>query len=376
MMEVMRRLGAVAAAALAVLALALSALVTPARAAAPVTTPIMITGHDLHDGTIVQDGGTFYLYGTMYKCGFEWGHKNTPFCGFGVETASSLTGPWEYRGMLFSPKALDNWGPDKGKTWDWVCGSTGAGCFNPRMLHRPDGVWLLWFNAPRDHTVYDVPAYYVMGCNGPAGPCGYQAGAPHGSTHKPELEQCNVNGDFSIITSGASAAILCSQYTLHEQALDKWWTDGTSQGGPGMAGASIPAASPDARAVIGEGVGAWQMADGTWEMVYSTPGCGYCTGPPRDKSAGGATQVQAGYSTAPSMLGPWTPGSLPGGVLSPSYCTGQPRTVFTAAGQAWEWIDQWTGSDNETAANIMLEPMSADPWSCAVRTERTPDGHR
>jgi hypothetical protein len=24
----------------------------------------------------------------------------------------------------------------------------------------------------------------------------------------------------------------------------------------------------------------------------------------------------------------------------------------------------------------MLEPMSADPWSCAVRTERTPDGHR
>ena len=68
--EVMRRLGALAVAALAVLALAVSALVTPARAA-PVTTPIMITGHDLHDGTIVQDGGTYYLYGTMYKCGFE-----------------------------------------------------------------------------------------------------------------------------------------------------------------------------------------------------------------------------------------------------------------------------------------------------------------
>ncbi len=59
------------------------------------------------------------------------------------------------------------------------------------MLLRPDGVWVLWFNAVKDWGSYHVPAYYVMGCNGPLGPCGYQAGRPHGSTHKPKLGICN-----------------------------------------------------------------------------------------------------------------------------------------------------------------------------------------
>ena len=116
---------------------------------------------------------------------------------------------------------------------------TGAGCFNPRMMLRPDGVWMLWFNAPLDSKVNHVSAYYVMGCNGPAGPCGYQAGAPHGSTHKPDLKQCNVDGDFSIITSGRAAAIICSQGTLAEEKLDYWWTDGTGQGSTRLAGVAF-----------------------------------------------------------------------------------------------------------------------------------------
>lgn len=344
----------------------------PARAASPApATAIVLTGHDLHDGTIVQAGPTYYMYGTMYKCGFQWNHRNTPFCGFGVESARSLSGPWTYRGLLFSPRALDNWGPDRGRTWDWVCGRAGTGCFNPRMVRRPDGVWMLWFNAPRDSLAYRAPAYYVMGCNGPAGPCGYQAGGPHGSTHKPALRQCDDNGDFSIITSGRAAAIICSQGTLAEQKLNYWWTDGTRQGSTGLAGVHFAAASAAAAAVDGEGVGAYQLPGGSWEMVYSTPGCGYCTGPPQLKTAGGATEVQAGYSTAPTMLGPWTPGPANGGLLSTAYCTGQPRTVFSADGQAWEWIDRWTGSDNETSASVMLEPMAASQavpstWRCAA----------
>jgi hypothetical protein len=45
--------------------------------------------------------------------------------------------------------------------------------------------------------------------------------------------------------------------------------------------------------------------------------------------------------------------------------------VFTADGQAWEWIDRWTGSDNETSASVMLEPMAASQavpstWRCAA----------
>ncbi len=328
--------------------------VQPAFAAAA-PKPVILSGLDAHDGTVVKYGSTFYLYGTEYKCGFTWLKAHTPFCGFAVRKARALTGPWSAPRLLFSPKALDNWGPDKGRTWNWVCGSTGAGCFNPRMLRRPDGVWLLWFNAPRDTYAYHVNAYYVMGCNGPAGPCGYQAGG-HGSTRKPGLKICADDGDFSVITKGSAAAMLCSMGGISEEILNRWWTDGTGAGTKSMAGVTQTAA---AIIPVGEGVGAYQRSDGTWVMVYSSPGCGYCSGPPLLKTVGGGP-VRAGYATAPSITGPWTDQ----GVLSAAYCRGQPRTVFTIGGAAYEWVDRWDGLANEKKAAILWEPMTADPWSC------------
>jgi hypothetical protein len=348
---------------LAALLMILAALTGAPALASTIPAPVILTGLDLHDGTIVQSGGIDYAYGTRYGCGFQWGVPGTPWCGFGVATAASLTGPWTFRRLLFRPRALDNWGPDKGRTWDQVCGDAGAGCFNPRMLHRPDGVWVLWFNAPIDHYRYRANAYYVMGCNGPLGPCGYQAGKPYGSTHKPRLTACDVPGDFSVITDGdGHAAIICSHQTLSEQPLSKWWTDGTGTGTTGLAGLRNAAlALPDTAAALAEGVGAFRVHRGLWEMTYSTPECGYCTGPPLLKAAGGAnTEVQAGYAIAPTMLGPWSNPSL----LSPAYCTGQPRTVFRADGVAWEWVDRWLGTPNETTADVLLEPMTASPWSC------------
>jgi hypothetical protein len=321
-----------------------------------------VSGLDLHDGTVLQYGGTYYLYGTRYGCGFQWSVPGTPWCGFGVATASSLAGPWTFQKLLFAPSALDNWGSDTGKTWNWVCGSTGAGCFNPRMLLRTDGVWVLWFNAPRDYLAYSVNGYYAMGCNGPVGPCGYQAGAPHGSTHKPNFSICTYHGDFSVLTNGASAAILCSMGGgggISEEVLDGSWTNGTGVGTAFMAGIGPRAAgvvTPASIIAIGEGVGGYEQADGTWAMTYALPGCAYCTGPPDLKRG----QVQTGYATAPSMTGPWTAQ----GVLSPAYCTGQPRTIFGSADQAYEWVDRWSGTLNETQAPIRLEPMTASPWSC------------
>lgn len=334
-----------------------SAKVTPKPASVKVIVvknDITMSGLDLHDGTINYVNGMFYMYGTMYACGFTWGTHNTPFCGFGVSTAPSITGPWTTPTLLFSPTATvdttgGNWAVDNGQTWNWVCGSDGAGCFNPRMVQRAsDGVWILWFNAPGDYVRTRANAYWAMGCNGPAGPCGASAGAPHGTDHKPSLTPCGVDGDFSIISSGTSASILCSEGDLDQEALDKYWVNGTGVGSQKLAG--IPAA---------EGVGAFNTGT-SWEMIYSLPGCGYCSGPPSLLTAGGATEVQAGYATSPSMSGPWTAQ----GVLSASYCTGQPRTVFTVNGATYEWVDEWTGSRNETAAKILLEPMSASPWSC------------
>ena len=113
-----------------------SAKVTPKPASVKVIVvknDITMSGLDLHDGTINYVNGMFYMYGTMYACGFTWGTHNTPFCGFGVSTAPSITGPWTTPTLLFSPTATvdttgGNWAVDNGQTWNWVCGSDGAGC--------------------------------------------------------------------------------------------------------------------------------------------------------------------------------------------------------------------------------------------------------
>lgn len=326
---------------------------------APTAALHTLRGLDMHDGTIVQNDGTYYMYGTEYGCGFTWGTHNTPFCGFGVRTASSLSGPWSTSRLLFSPSATihefatgpSTWTGDNGKTWSALCGGTGRGCFNPRMIQRPDGAWVLWFNSPADYYAHQN-SYWSVGCNGPLGPCGSSAGAPFGTDHKPTLVPCADDGDFTILTSGSAAAIICSQGTLSQEMLDANWTNGTGEGTHQI---------PLAGVVSAEGVGGFQRDDGTWEITYSDPQCGYCSGPPNYGTAGGATQVQTGYATAPTLNGTWTAQ----GVLSSDYCTGQPRTVFTADGQPYEWIDQWTGSRNETEAPIKLEAMNSSPWSCS-----------
>lgn len=342
-----------------------------ARTAAPnVPTPpkaraVLLSGLDLHDGTVVKSGNLYYLYGTRYGCGFTWGVVRTPFCGFGVSASRSLTGPWSKPRLLFSPAALDTWGPDRGKRWNYVCGNSGSGCFNPRMVKRPDGQWMLWFNAPSDHTNYGANAYYVMGCKGPFGPCGQQAGPRHGFTAKPSLRTCITNGDFSILTAGSHAAIVCSQNGIYVEGLDSSWINGTGR----FAGipARVSAAELGSRSPffvgVGEGVGAAPMPDGSWMMTFSSPGCGYCTGPPLNRSAGGHTGVKTGFAIAPTIFGPWRVR----GNLSARWCTGQPRTAFTVDGQPYQWVDRWLGTRNETGAGVLLKPLPAAPgsWSCS-----------
>lgn len=319
---------------------------SPTAAAA---TPTTIYGLDAHDGMIVQDGATFYLYGTRYGCGFTWGVANTPFCGFGVWRANSAAGPWTFLRLLFEPGTTNPW---NGQTWQFTCGSDGAGCFNPRMVRRPDGVWILWFNAPGDWNRTRANAYYAMGCNSPAGPCGDTAGAPNGSTNKPAMSVCHDNGDFSIVPDGSTAYILCTMadQTFAAERLDTWWTNGTGTGARNLAGLTQV-----------ESPGAWRAADENgnpvWLLTYSDINCGYC--------AANAT----GYAVAGSLLGPFTaPGNV--GVNAPARarrdisaasCGGQPRTVVTLDGEPYQWIDLWYGSLNETNAGIHLEPLVTNP---------------
>jgi len=338
------------------------ATVRPRHAAGPRTVQaltgggVQISGLDLHDSTVTRlDDGRYAMYGTMYGCGYQWYVQNTPWCGFGVSTAATLSGPWSTPTQLFSPSDIDPW---SGLTWSHECGDTGQGCFNPRMIRRDtwgsaDGVFILWFNSPIDYSRNHANAYNAMGCNGPLGPCGPGAGAPHGSYSKPSLGVCAGNGDLGVITSGTpgqAPAIVCTMpgaTQLNLEQLNQWGVGGTGTGVRAVAGVAN-AESP----------GGWyDQATGAYVLTYSDPGCGYCTG------------SQTGYATAPSLYTGWTtPANLGFGMpangrraISANSCGGQPRTVSILDGEPWQVIDTWTGDRNETSADTILTPLDYGP---------------
>jgi len=346
-----------AAALTAVCALALPDAAVPAAPVPAISLPsagaVTLTGLDAHDGSIVQEpDGTLVMVGTRYGCGFVWQWPSTPWCGFGAWTSTTgLGGQWTYRGLLFDPNsssvAFHN------ESWQTVCGN-GDGCFNPRLIKRPDGVWVLWFNAPGDLRRYGANEFWAMGCNGPTGPCGAGAGAPYGSTIKPSLWVCNTGGDFAVFPdpgdpTGATAYLVCgtSTWTVNVEKLQPWWADGTGVGASNLAGLSYV-----------EGAGMFRAPDGTYVLTHGG-NCPYCSG------------TDTSYVYAPSVLGPWT---VPAGTarrreISGHSCGGQPRSVAVVDGHAYEWVDLWYDALNEANAGIHLEPLTVTgPYN------RTPDG--
>lgn len=334
----LRLLGGAFSAALLVLAIfgAAPTVTAAPTDAAPVALPASgqtISGLDAHDGMIAKVGSTYYLYGTRYGCGFNWGTPGTPFCGFGVWRSADKVN-WTFVRYLFDPKGTNSW---RGESWQTTCAAVyGGGCFNARMVQRAsDGVWILWFNAPDDFRRTGANAYYALGCLGPAGPCG--DGYAGGTTHKPSLRTCYHNGDFSIVHDGGTAYIVCTMadQTFNIEPLDRWWTNGTG-GGLRKVGALTRVESP---AVF--------RAGSYLYMTYSDPNCGYCSG----------TGTSYLYSTN-GMLGTWRAG----GRISNLSCSGQPRSLGWVDGVAAQWIDQWTpsGATNQTPAAIRLEPLKTD----------------
>ncbi|SCF06801.1 hypothetical protein GA0070564_10329 [Micromonospora mirobrigensis] len=322
--------------------------------AASAAVPVALSGIDLHDGMVLKDGDTYYLYGTRYACGFRWNTATpTNFCGFGVATAPSLAGPWSQITNLFDPNSID---PYNGRTWRDECTrNNNAGCFNPRMVQRSsDGVWILWFNSVADYA--DGPgrnSYNAMGCAGPAGPCGPGAGA-HGSYNKPKIYTCVTNGDFGIFTDGTSAYLICTMtnQTLAMEKLDVWWTNGTGNvAGNGVTNIAGYTAS--------EGPGAYfDSTSGKWVMTLNYDNCGYGSG------------CGLAYATAPSPLGPWTAprnwgiavDSKARATISWNSCGGQPRTVSVVDGVPYQIIDLWVpdandDSRNQTNAGLLITPL-------------------
>jgi hypothetical protein len=345
--------------ALAALLLTLAALVGAAPTAATetvptaATAPVLIEGVDLHDATIRKAGDTYYMYGSMYACGYEWYVNGTPWCGFGVSTAPSLSGPWSKPRLLFDPNSQDPWSK---RSWQETCGGTGQGCFNPRMIVRSgwgynDNVPILWFNAPRHYSDSNANAYNVMGCASLTGPCGPGV-TPNGSYNKPTLSVCAGNGDFGIIERPATRpAIVCSMpgsTQLNLEELNYSGSGGTGQGVRQVAGMDGPIEGPG---------GWWDETAQRWVLTYSDQGCGYCAGTP------------IGYATSTGLYSGWTaPGNVGWGApdwsrrdFSSASCGGQPRTVTVLDGQPWQVIDLWVGQRNETQADTLLVPLNYQP---------------
>jgi hypothetical protein len=346
-----------AAAAILVISLTAAFSVAPASADDPIPSPagVTLTGLDAHDGTIYQDGGTLYLVGTRYGCGYRWQDSTSPFCGFGLWTSSALAGPWAYQGLLFDPNGTNS---VRNEQWRITCNYGGNGCFNPRLMRRHDGVWLLYFNAPAETMRGQSAGYYLMGCNSPAaGACGSAAAGAHGSTYRMPMQACQMGGDFAVVADGDTAYLACSNGVVSIERLDVWWANGAATTSSG-------AVRSIAYLTNVEAPGLWRDASsGMWVMTYSDPMCGYCGGTGTGYIVAQSSQTDASPASTP--LGVWLPPTNVGWAapvsgrrnISASSCGGQPRTVFSIGGQPYQWIDLWYGQANETLAGIRLEPL-------------------
>lgn len=292
---------------------------------------------DAHDGEIARFDGVYYLYGTSYDCGYEWGNKEAPFCGFKVYASTDLKN-WEDKGFLFDATTA---------IWQTRCNGKTYGCYRPHVIYNEKtGLYVLWIN------VYDnVVGYRVFTSPTPVGPFSEVAEPTLAVNADMPVAGLN-NGDHDTFIDDDGTAYLA--YTdwrakgaiIIEQLSDDYLT------GTGKHVLSVTAEKTEAPCLF--------KRNNLYYVVYSDPNCGYC-------SATGSS-----YKTSLSPLGPW---SEPVSISSNS-CGGQPSFVSTLK------VDNETiylyGSDlwnnaakNEALANYYWAPLeftesgAIKPLACA-----------
>lgn len=278
---------------------------------------------DAHDGEIAFFGGVFYLYGTSYDCGYEWGNKSAPFCGFKVYSSTDLVN-WTDRGYLFDAKT---------PIWQARCNGSTYGCYRPHVIYnRKNEQYVLWIN------VYDNRVgYRVFTSKSPVGPfietaeptLAVNGGAPVAGLN---------NGDHDVFVDDEGSAYIAytdwrSGGAIVIERLNAAYTSGT-----GECIKSVTPGQTEAPALM--------KRNGTYYLLYSDPNCGYCT----------ATGTS--YRTAPFPLGPWSDGIK----ISDNSCGGQPSFVSTIKIDNdvifLYGSDLWTGAKNEGDANFYWAPLT------------------
>ena len=244
---------------------------------------------DAHDGMIADFGGTYYLYGTSYDCGYRW-QVNSDFCGIKVYSSTDLV-HWTDRGFVIPA---------------YTC----SDCFRPHVLY--DSVtrdYVLWTNdssSPSDFRAYTSPS--------PTGPFTEQG--------TPRLAYSDCGWDFGLFEDTDGTAYMvdtdCAAANgtgLVVQQLTRNYLTSDGQ----YSAIALPGSA--------EAPSMFKRAN-TYYITMSYPMCGYCTG------------TATGYLTASSPLGPWTGVSGSTGAAAWSIGGGQlyavgGGSVTAKTGSAW-----------------------------------------
>lgn len=283
---------------------------------------------DAHDGEIAYFNGFFYLYGTSYDCGFEWGTKNAPFCGFKVYVSKDMVN-WTDKGFLFDAQ---------NPVWQSRCNGNTYGCYRPHVIYnKKNNLYVLWIN------VYDNKVgYRVFTSSSPVGPFTETEEPTLGINRDAQVAGLN-NGDHDLFVDDDGIAYLAftdwkSGGSIVIEKLNTDYTSGTGEY------VKVTNGRTEAPAMM--------KRNNEYYLLYSDPNCGYCGG------------TGTSYRTATSPLGPWQPKiDSPGINISSDSCGGQPSFVSTIKLKS-EVIflygsDLWNnGAKNEALANFYWAPLS------------------
>ena len=281
---------------------------------------------DAHDGSLLQVGNVFYLYGTSYDCGYRY-QQNAQFCGFRAYSSPDLV-HWTDRGYIVAPGAC-------------------AFCFRPHVVYNAStGRYVLWADEGGRYMVATNPS-----------PTGIFTAQPD-----PALAVGGaVDESLFVDTDGTG-------YVVHN----------TTQVAAGLtADMVVERLTPDYLRTTGQyvrlGLGdveafAVFQRNGVYHALMSDPSCAYCSG-------------STGEMTATSMLGPWSGAWYdPNGVhqsgraeprwrarlVNADSCGGQPLAalpILAADGSTTYYFvaDRWNNrAPNEALANFLIAPMSFD----------------
>ncbi len=279
---------------------------------------------DAHDGEIAVFDGVYYLYGTSYDCGYEWGNKSSSFCGFKVYSSEDLIN-WSDKGFLFDAKTT---------LWQTRCNGSTYGCYRPHVIYNQSSkLYVLWIN------VYDnVVGYRVFTSKYPAGPFLEQANPKLVVNNDAPVAGLN-NGDHDTFVDDDGTAYL---------AFTDWRTKGTIViekltpdylTGTGKYVKDISKGNTEAPSLF--------KRNGIYYLLYSDPNCGYCAG------------TGTSYRSAMSPLGPWSEEIK----ISSNSCGGQPSFVSVIKNGSdilfLYGSDLWNhGAKNEALANYFWAPLS------------------